>query len=409
MNNALIPQLFRSEYSKMVAVLCKKFGVQNIEQAEDIVSDTFLLAAETWGKKGLPENPTAWLYTVAKNKIKDRFKRQKIYTEKVKPIIENEQMNSYEIDLSDQNIQDSQLQMMFAICHPELPVAAQIGLSLRILCGFGIDEIAQAFLTNKSSINKRLFRAKDKLRQTVTELQLPPAEDIPARLATVQKTIYLLFNEGYHSATDNAVLRKDFCLEALRLALLLEQYPPTATPATQALIALMCFHASRFAARLDDAGDIVLYNDQNANLWDKQLVAKGEEYMNKAARGKAMSRYHLEAAISYWHTQPIDNQEKWENILQLYNRLLMSDYSPVVALNRTYALYKTTDAATALVELEKLKLEQNPFYWTLLGFLFSGISDKESAIYAYEKALKFVKNEKERAVILRRIAEVEQN
>lgn len=159
----LIPHLFRTEYRKIVSVLCRHFGFEQIETAEDIASDTFLTASEVWGLNGVPPNPTAWLYTVAKNKAKNYLHRDSIYENKIVPVLQNNSTTFYpeEIDLSPQNINDSQLQMMFAICHPSISTEAQIGLALRILCGFGIEEIADAFLANKETINKRLFRAKE--------------------------------------------------------------------------------------------------------------------------------------------------------------------------------------------------------------------------------------------------------
>jgi RNA polymerase sigma-70 factor (ECF subfamily) len=219
----LIPHLFRTEFSKITSVLCKLFGFEHIEIAEDIVSETFLLATETWKTKGIPDNPVAWLYAVAKNRAKDYLKRNAIFSEKVKAEIQtaNTELYEIEIDLSSKNISDSLLQMMFAICNPSISTEAQIGLSLRILCGFGIEEIADAFLSNKETINKRLFRAKEKLRQEKVKIEFPSASDIDKRLETVLTTIYLLFNEGYYSLSQNTTLRKDLCLEAMRLNYLL--------------------------------------------------------------------------------------------------------------------------------------------------------------------------------------------
>jgi RNA polymerase sigma factor (sigma-70 family) len=215
----LIPKLFKTEHRKIISVLCKLFGLVHIEVAEDITNDTFLLAAETWRIKGIPENPTAWLYIVAKNKTKDYIKRNALFAEKIAPEIETSQphFTEIELDLSSQNINDSQLRMLFAICNPIIPVEAQIGLALRILCGFGIEEIAEAFLSNKETINKRLFRAKKKLRLENIKLELPPETEIGARLDAVLSVIYLLFNEGYYSSTQNTVLRKEFCFEAMQL------------------------------------------------------------------------------------------------------------------------------------------------------------------------------------------------
>jgi RNA polymerase sigma-70 factor (ECF subfamily) len=236
--------LFQQEFSKMVAVISKLFGLQYLGIAEDIVSETFLTAAETWGVKGFPENPTAWLYAVAKQKALYHFRRNKIYEQKVLPELVLRQSNEMEeLDFSLQNIKDSQLQMMFAVCNPAIASEAQIGLALRILCGFGIDEIAEAFFSSKDTINKRLFRAKEKLRTENVKMELPPEPEITNRLDNVLHIIYLLFSEGYYSKTQNEILRKEFCFEAMRLALMLTGYEKTNTPKTNALIALMCFHA----------------------------------------------------------------------------------------------------------------------------------------------------------------------
>ena len=196
----LIPQLFKTEYRKIISVLCKLFGIVHIEIAEDIANDTFLLASETWGLKGIPKNPKAWLYTVAKNKTKDYFKRTKIFNEKVAVELKNTQSHSreLELDLSKENINDSQLQMLFAVCNPINSNESQIALALRILCGFGVDEIANALLSTKDTINKRLYRAKSTLRENNVDLSFPSNLDLEKRLDNVLSILYLLFNEGYY-------------------------------------------------------------------------------------------------------------------------------------------------------------------------------------------------------------------
>jgi len=388
----LIPHLFRTEYSKVVAVIGRLFGFEHIEIAEDIASDTFMLAAETWGQKGLPANPVAWLYTVAKNKAKDHLKRNTIFNDKVSVAIQQNtgEACETEIDLSGKNIADSQLQMMFAICSPVIPAEAQIGLSLRILCGFGIEEIADAFLTNKETINKRLFRAKEKLRDEQVKIELPPPAELSNRLNTVLTTLYLLFNEGYYSRSQNISLRKDLCLEAMRLTYLLTGNDITARPPVYALLALMCFHASRFEARTGQQGESIIYGEQDTSLWDTELIARGQQYLNKAATGGQFTKYHVEAAIAYWHTQKTDTPEKWNSILQLYNTLLILEYSPIAALNRTYALSKAATKEEAIVEAEKLGLDDNHLYHCLLGYLYTGIN-RQSALSHFEKALKLAK------------------
>nr|WP_067059802.1 DUF6596 domain-containing protein [Mucilaginibacter sp. L294] len=372
----LIPHLFRTEFGRITAVLCKLFGFENINVAEDITSETFLAALDTWPYKGIPENPQAWLYTVAKNKAKNSLTRKQLFDQKISLAVQAEYPTEdvMEIDLTDRNIHDSQLQMLFAVCHPSIPPEAQVGLALRILCGFGIDEIAHAFLSNKETINKRLFRAKEKLRAARVKMEFPPENELKARLQPVLTTIYLLFNEGYYSETENEILRKDLCDEAMRLLKMLIDYPLTNKPEVNALFALMCFQASRFAARKDKNGEIVLYEDQEESLWDKELITIGALHLNMAAQGSYLSKYHLEASIAYWHTIKADTPEKWENILHLYNHLLVIEYSPVAALNRTYALARVKGNEAAIIEAEKLNLTNNPFYHTLLGELYKDIN-----------------------------------
>lgn len=401
----LIPHLFRTEYRKIVSVLCKQFGLDQMEVAEDIASDTFLTAAQTWGLNGAPKNPTAWLYNVAKNKTKNHLQRNSIFQNKIVSEIIPRTKPSFdenEIDLSPQNISDSQLQMMFAICHPSISPEAQIGLSLRVLCGFGIEEIADAFLTNKETINKRLFRAKEKLREEKIKIELPDLSKIDERLVSVLTTIYLLFSEGYYSVSQNQTLRKDLCFEAMRLCSMLVENKYTNKPEVNALLALMCFHASRFDARINKNGELVLYDEQDTNLWNADLISKGGYYLKCAATGNKISKYHLEATIAYWNTQKSDTKEKWENILQLYNRLLQIEYSPIAALNRTYALSKANSKQEAITEAEKLNLTDNHFYFALLGELYTEIDNKK-AKHNFQKALSLAKTQTDKQTIQKKI------
>lgn len=400
---ATIDQLFQQEFSKMVAVISRQFGLEHIETAEDIVGDTFLAAAENWAEKGLPENPAAWLYHVAKNKTLTYFRRGDVWQQKVLPAVkagmENEEPES-DLDFSAQNIQDSQLRMIFAICNPAIASESQIGLALRILCGFGIDEIAAAFLTNKETINKRLFRAKEKLRTENIRMELPPENMLDARLDNVLHIIYLLFNEGYYSRTQDVILQKDLCLEAMRLGLLLTSFSVTAQPRTFALMALMCFHASRFDARESATDAIVLYEEQDEQLWDRALIAQGMHFLGLSATGNALSSYHLEARIAFLHTQKEDTPAKWLEILALYNELLLIHYSPAAALNRTFALYKAHGAEMALAEAEKLQLVDSHFYWLLLAEL-NRASHPATAAEHYRKAYALAGTGAEKEGILR--------
>jgi RNA polymerase sigma factor (sigma-70 family) len=399
----LIPHLFRSEYRKIVAVLVKRFGFEQLEMAEDIASDTFMTATHSWGLEGIPENPTAWLYYVARNKAKNYVSRNILFENKIAHEINRSPSvhHEMEIDLSLQNINDSQLQMMFAVCHPAISTESQIALSLRILCGFGIEEIADAFLTNKEIINKRLFRAKEKLREEKIKIDQIITE-VDTRLPPVLTTIYLLFNEGYYSVSQHKTLRKDLCLEAIRLCTMLVENELTNKPEVNALLALMCFHISRFDARVSKNGDLVLYEEQDTGLWNADLISKGGYFLKCSAHGNQITRYHLEAGIAYWNTQKNDTREKWENILQLYNQLLQISYSPMAALNRTYALSKVKGKQAALIEAEKLNLSDNHFYFVLLGDLYTDI-DCNKAIANLQKAYAIAKTETDKQAVQKKL------
>lgn len=391
-----LKQLFQQEFSKMASVITKLFGLQHIELAEDIVSETFLSATENWGQKGLPPNPTAWLYAVAKQKALTHFRRNKIFESKVVPEINNHQALKEDpvLEFSDQHIKDSQLQMMFAVCTPVIASEAQIGLALRILCGFGIEEIAEAFLSNKETINKRLFRAKEKLRKENIRMELPPENEMAQRLDNVLHIIYLLFNEGYYSKTQNRILRKELCFEALKLGLMLTDYERTNLPKTNALMALMCFHASRFDAR--QQGDTpVLYERQDETLWDQELIHQGVHFLNLSMKGNEITTYHIEARIAFRHCHKDDTPEKWKDILNLYDQLLLTNYSPIAALNRVYAIYKVYGAKAGIKEAEELLLINNHFYFVLLGELYRHV-DKEQSKTIFEKALKMAGTETEK-------------
>jgi RNA polymerase sigma factor (sigma-70 family) len=398
----LIPHLFRTEFSKITSALCRHLGFDHLDVAEDIASETFLLAIETWPYKGIPENPTAWLYAVARNKTRNHITRNNIFTKKIAPELAYSADRHDEIDLSAQTLADSQLQMLFAICYPGLPAEAQVGLALRILCGFGIDEIAVAFLTTRDTINKRLFRAKEKLRAEKIAIEFPPENEIPSRLANVLTTLYLLFSEGYYSENRDTPVNADLCHEAMRLVRLLLDHPQTNRPEVNALFALMCFQASRLDARKDEHGEMVLYDDQDESRWNRELIAQGGYFLNIASHGTEISTYHLEAGIAYWHTVKTDTPEKWQAILDLFNRLLQVAYSPIAALNRTYALFKVHGHAIAIAEAEKLNLTGSHFYFTLLGELYRGVDDAKSK-KNFQAALALAKTPADRTTIQKKL------
>jgi RNA polymerase sigma factor (sigma-70 family) len=401
-DSGLLPHLFRLEYTKMTAVLCRHFGLKHIEIAEDIASETFLKATETWSINGIPENPTAWLYTVAKNKTKDYFKRLALFETKIKGAVKaGECPAEQDLDFTQQAIADSQLAMIFAVCHSANSTEAQIALALQILCGFSVEEIADAFLTKSETIKKRLLRAKANLRNDNFQITALGETAIQSRLDTVLMTLYLLFNEGYFSKSTNHLIRKDLCSEALRLTLILTENPLTNTTKANALLALMCFQSSRLDARANEAGEGILFEQQDKSLWSKELIEKGNYYLVNACSGNDISKYHLEAGIAYWHTTPTD-YNKWSHILALYNQLILIEYSPVTALNRAFAFARVYGNERAVKEAESLNLVENTYYHSLLAYLYSG-TDVDKAISHYHKAITLTKSITEKKTLMKEV------
>ncbi len=238
-------------------------------------------------------------------------------------------------------------------------------------------------------------------------IEFPDTTEINKRLEPVLLTLYLLFSEGYYSESNDTILRKDLCLEAMRLTYLLIGNEQTNQPQVNALLSLMCFHSSRFDARKNEKGEIVLYQDQDETLWDQELITKGAWFLQQASQGNNISKYHLEASIAYWHTIKTDSKEKWENILQLYNQLLQISYSPIAALNRTYALSKANGKAEAIIEAEKLNLVDNQFYFTLLGELYTDIDNKKAISYL-QNAFSLARSSGDKAIISNKINLCEQ-
>jgi RNA polymerase sigma-70 factor (ECF subfamily) len=398
----LVPHLFRTEFRKITAMLCRNFGLEYLGDAEDIASECFLAALETWPYKGVPANPSAWLFRVAKNKAINRLTTEKRRREGGDRRREEGEGGEGEFLFDLPKVQDDALRMLFAVCHPSLSAELQVTLALRICCGFGIDEIASALLAGKEAVNKRLYRAKEKIRTEGIKLELPEGTELISRLQNVLVTIYLLFTEGYYSETNNEVIREELCLEAMRLAYSLTEIKETNLSEVQALMALFCFHASRFPARKSAAGNFILYGEQDTSLWNQELITKGAQYLHRSSTGQHVSRYHLEAAIAYWHTRQEDNQEKWESILHLYDQLIKQYPSQVAALNRVYAIYKVHGSEMAIESAEKLQLIKSPYYFILLAELYR----KKDNLYAQNclnRALELAKTDADRNFIRKRL------
>jgi len=282
-----IDHLFRHESGKMVSVLSRLLGLQHMDIAQDIVQDTLLQAMTTWAYGNLPENPSAWLYRVARNRAIDHLRRERKFKE-ISPryhyLMQSGQELSPAIDqlFLDFEIRDSQLRMIFVCCHPSIATESQVALSLKTLCGLSVSEIAKAFLTSEETIAKRIYRAREKIRAEELQLDHPPANELKQRLDAVLQSLYLLFNEGYNSSHPDRLIREELCEEAMRLTYLLTLQEKTNTGETKALLALMCFQASRLQARLDDRGAIVLLMHQDRSKWYRPLMDKGFAYLEAA-------------------------------------------------------------------------------------------------------------------------------
>ena len=307
-----------------------------------------------------------------------------------------------ETELSEQTIQDSQLRMMFAVCSPSIPVESQVSLALRILCGFGIDEIATALLTSKDVINKRLYRAKEKLKSDRFNLSDLSQHDVSARLNTVLTTLYLLFNEGYYSETNDKIINKDLAEEAILLCELLTLQPRTDLPKVHALLSLMYFQSSRFDARINPNEELVLYHEQDPSRWNQELISKGILHLYQSTTGEELSNYHFEASIAYWYTRPDESTEKWNKILELYDILLKFNYSEVANINRLYAYAKVHGYDAAIKQSELCTPLDNPYFYSLMGELYSSVDSARSDDY-YIKALQMVKSESERKLLLKKL------
>ena len=403
--SALTPlaDLYRQEYGRLVAVLLHRFGLAEVTTAEDIASDTFLRAAEVWGSKGLPPAPVPWLYRVAGQRALDLLRRQATYRDKVVPTLDRTVATAEPpaLDFSEYAIRDDQLRTIFVLCHPALPTDTQVALCLRLLCGFSVAEIAHAFLAEPATITKRLTRGKAKLRTGDLRLDLPAPDRLPERLEAVLQTLYLLFNEGYFSSGGDRVLRRRLCREALRLALLLVELPAADSPPTNGLLALMCYQSSRFDARTDEAGNAIPYDRQDRAAWSRPLIERGHFYLGRSGHDyrRIPHRFVLEAAIAAQHTRRDASETRWPLVLSLYNRLLAVHYTPVSALNRTYAYGRVHGPAAALREALKINLPEHAGYHLLLADLYRQLDDPQRRDHHYARAAELSPSEAVRRAV----------
>jgi len=402
-----VDHLFRHESGKMIAVLSGLLGLQHLQAAEDIVQDTLFQALQTWTYNGMPKNPAGWLHRVARNKAIDFLRRNKHFQHNISPeysyLLQSEEVLTPTDNLffANEDIEDSQLRMIFACCHPAIPLESQLALALKTLCGLSTSEISRAFLTSEETIAKRIYRAKEKIRTEKIILEMPPAAQLTSRLQAVLHCLYLLFNEGYNSAHPSQLIREELCEEAMRLAYLLTKSPKTNKSGTNALLALFCFQASRLRARLDEGGNIILLKHQDRTLWYTPLINTGFYFLSNAT-DEDTSAYHLEAAIAYFHAIATDfNQTNWKAIYHLYGILSKEQPTPFIALNKGIAALYAEDAATALDELKAIKGLFNYYlYYTALGQVYFESGEKGAAHDYFRKALSLTYSLPEQQLLL---------
>lgn len=339
----LAENLFRQESGRLVSVLTRMVGTGRLQLAEDVVQEALLRALKTWPYYGVPENPAAWLTQTAKNLAFDVLRREKTFQTKEPGIAQFLGQTAPQPSTPDirfeTEVEDDTLRLMFACCHPEISLEDQAALALKTLCGFSASEIASAFLSTEAAVTKRLTRARQRIRDLRLPFEIPAGKELLPRLDGVLQTLYLLHNEGYKASGGGSLIRRDLCMEAIRLITLLARHPVGNLPATHALLALMLFNTARFPARQDADEKIVRLQDQDRTLWDQRMMALGLRHMEKSAVGSTLTLYHLQAAISAHHcTAPDYDSTNWTAILSLYDTLVRHDPSPVAALNRAVAV-----------------------------------------------------------------------
>jgi RNA polymerase sigma factor (sigma-70 family) len=393
----ILEHLFRQEAGRIVAALTGVFGLRNLELVEDAFQEAILKALRQWSYGKLPSNPAAWLIQVAKNHALDVLRRDTRFRQKEPQIVaaidQHPAFSASQRGAIADELRDDQLRLMFACCHPALASEARVALTLKTLCGFGVNEIARAFLTTAETIAKRLTRARARLRKAKVPFEIPSGAKLSSRLDSVLDVLYLLFNEGYNASHGNVVIRRELCDEAIRLTKLLAESPPSDRPETHALLALFLLQAARFPGRLDALGEILLLQEQDRGVWNREMILEGMSHLERAATGERASRFHLEAGIASCHCLARSYEETdWTKILLLYDLLAQVAGSPLVSLNRAVALAKVRGPAAGLEALEKLKREKTLaryyLFYAVRAELLSRLGRTEEAAENYREAMR---------------------
>lgn len=411
----LVEHFFRHEYGRLVAVLVRSLGARRLELAEDSVQEAMRRALQSWGLGRMPDQPAAWLLQVARRLVVDQLRRTRLEEK----YLAAQPSGAVALDEGGPSVHfagelgDEPLRLLFLCCHPEIPPESGVALALKTVAGFGTREIATALLVPEPTVQKRIERARGRLRELALELEPLHHPWMKRRLEAVRAAIYLLFNEGYLSARGESPIRHDLCDEALRLARLLGRHPVGDDPETHALAALIAFHAARAASRLDPSGALVLLDEQDRSSWNWELVREGMDWMARSARGEILSRYHLEAAIAWEHCRAASTETTdWERIVKLYEHLAAQTGGPAVELNRAIAESRCRGPSAALARLQSISATSLPENWPLwhavLGQLHADAGQPAEAIGHLERALALSDSPAERQVISNRLSCIRQ-
>jgi len=409
-----VDRLFREEQGRAVATLIRVTG--DFDLAEEAVQDAFISALETWPQRGIPTNPGAWITTTARNRAIDRLRRRRRLTEKTETLAREAALETElrAIDTGppedEMQIADDRLRLIFTCCHPALALEARVALTLRTLGGLTTPEIARAFLVPEPTLAQRLVRAKRKIRDAGIPYRVPPAELLPERLDGVLAVVYLVFNEGYAASSGDALIRKELCAEAIRLARVVVSLLPDEPEAT-ALLALMLLHDARREARVGTAGELILLDDQDRSRWDAARIAEGRALVARALEARRPGPYQLQAAIAALHDEaatPADTD--WAQIAALYGTLQRMTPSPVVELNLAAAVAMADGPAVGLAMMDGIaasgELDSYPYLHAARADLLRRLERWSEAETAYRRALDLTSNGAERAFLERRLREV---